>query len=212
MLAMFMAERGYGFARGFGRLAEIATWPLAGGAFRVDDGSDMPFFEELHVLLQALVALVLGGMVGWEREAAGKWVGLRTQMLVCMATMLFVRLGQMLIAESASQVAPVSIRADPVHIIAAIATGISFLGAGAIFHTEGKSKGLTTAAGLMVTASIGVAVAMDRYIIAVGVTLLCLFVLHTLRKLETKLTSSRKTEEGTRAETSEDAVAEKKRK
>lgn len=152
----------------------------------------MPHSAEFHVLLQALVALMLGGIVGWEREAAGKWVGLRTQMLVCLATMLFVRLGQMLIAESAGQVAPASIRADPIHIIAAIATGISFLGAGAIFHSEGKSKGLTTAAGLLVTASIGVAVAMDLYIIAVGVTLLCLFVLHTLRRLERSLASSRK--------------------
>jgi putative Mg2+ transporter-C (MgtC) family protein len=167
---------------------------LAPGAFRVDDGGEMPHSSEFHVLLQALVALVLGGLVGWEREAAGKWVGLRTQMLVCLATMLFVRLGQMLIADSADQVAPASIRADPIHIIAAIATGISFLGAGAIFHSGGKSKGLTTAAGLLVTASIGVAVAMDRYIIAVGVTLLCLFVLHTLRRLEIALTSSKKTE------------------
>jgi putative Mg2+ transporter-C (MgtC) family protein len=159
-----------------------------------DDGSGMSHSSEFHVLLQALVALVLGGTVGWEREAAGKWVGLRTQMLVCLATMLFVRLGQMLIADSASEVAPASIRADPVHIIGAIATGISFLGAGAIFHHRGRSWGLTTAACLLVTASIGVAVAMDRYIIAVGVTLMCLFVLHTLRGLERTLPAFAKAE------------------
>ena len=144
----------------------------------------MPYSAEFHVLLQALVALVLGGMVGWERESAGKRVGLRTQMLVCLATMLFVRLGQMLISESANQVTPASIRADPVHIIAAIATGISFLGAGAIFHARGESRGLTTAACLLVTACIGIAVAMNLYIIAVGVTLLTLFVLRTLHRLE----------------------------
>ena len=143
------------------------------------------FLPELHVLFQAIIALLLGGLLGWEREAAGKWAGLRTQMLVCLATMLFVRLGQILIGDSAADVSPAAVRADPVHIIAAVATGISFLGAGTIFHDRcGKSRGLTTAAGLLVTASIGIAVAMDRYVIACGVTLLCFFVLHTLRRLE----------------------------
>lgn len=152
-----------------------------------------PIQEELHILFQTLVAIVLGGLVGWEREAAGKWAGLRTQMLVCLATTLFVRLGQLLISESAEEVSPASIRADPVHIIAAIATGISFLGAGAIFRDRsGKSRGMTTAAGLLVTASIGIAIAMDHYIVACGVTLICLFVLHTLRRLEKTLPSSPK--------------------
>ncbi len=143
---------------------------------------------------------MLGGLLGWEREAAGKWAGLRTQMLVCLATMLFVRLGQILIGDSARDASPAAVRADPVHIIAAVATGISFLGAGTIFHDRGgKSHGLTTAAGLLVTASIGIAVAMDRYIIACGVTLLSLFVLHTLRRLEktslgTKSNQTRNTE------------------
>jgi putative Mg2+ transporter-C (MgtC) family protein len=144
------------------------------------------FQPQLYVLIQAIVALVLGGALGWEREAAGKWAGLRTHMLVCLAAMLFVRLGLMLIAQSANSVSPAAIRADPVHIIAAVATGISFLGAGTIFRDRGgKSRGLTTAAGLLLTAPIGIAVAMNRYVIAVGVTLICLFVLHSLRRLET---------------------------
>jgi len=77
-------------------------------------------------------------------------------------------------------------RADPIHIIAAVATGVSFLGAGSIFRdsTHEKARGLTTAASLLMTACIGIAVAIDRYIIAVGVTLLALFVLHTLHRLE----------------------------
>lgn len=145
------------------------------------------YLPELHVLFQAIIALLLGGLLGWEREAAGKWAGLRTQMLVCLAAMLFVRLGQILIGDSAKDVSPAAVRADPVHIIAAVATGVSFLGAGTIFRDRGgKSRGLTTAASLLVTASIGIAVAMDRYVIACGVTLLCLFVLHTLGRLEKK--------------------------
>jgi putative Mg2+ transporter-C (MgtC) family protein len=142
--------------------------------------------HETHVLVQAVVALCFGGMLGWEREAAGKWAGFRTHMFVCLASMLFVRLGQLLISDSAAHVTPVAIRADPVHIIAAIATGVSFLGAGTIFRDPERetARGLTTAASLLATASIGVAVAIDRYLIASGVTLLSLFVLHTLRKLE----------------------------
>jgi putative Mg2+ transporter-C (MgtC) family protein len=133
-----------------------------------------------------VVALILGGALGWEREAAGKWAGFRTHMFVCLSSMLFVRLGQLLIADSAAHVAPVAIRADPVHIIAAIATGVSFLGAGTIFRDPERdtARGLTTAASLLATASIGVAIAIDRYLIAIGVTLLSLLVLHTLRKLE----------------------------
>ncbi len=107
--------------------------------------------EEMGVLLQALVALVLGGLLGWEREAAGKWAGFRTHMFVCLASMLFVRLGQALIADSAGQVGAAEIRADPVHIIAAIATGVSFLGAGTIFRDPDReaARGLTTAASLL---------------------------------------------------------------
>lgn len=143
------------------------------------------YSTQLYVLLQCLVALVLGGALGWEREAAGKWAGLRTRMLVCLAAMLFVRLGQNLISGSAQLVAPASIRADPIHIIAAIVTGISFLGAGTIFRDQsGKSRGLTTAADLLLAACIGIAIAVERYVVAGGVTLICLFVLHTLRRLE----------------------------
>ena len=151
---------------------------------------------EIHALLQALVSLVLGGALGWERESAGKWAGLRTHMLVCLAATLFTRLGVLLIAESASHVAPASVRADPIHIIAAIATGISFLGAGTIFRDRsGKSRGLTTAAGLLVTAAIGIAIGTDHYVIAVGVTLICFFVLHTLRRLEKNLSLASKANE-----------------
>lgn len=148
------------------------------------------FQLEFYALLQAVVALVLGGILGWEREAAGKWAGLRTHMLLCLAATLFVRLGMILIAETADQVSPASIRADPVHVIAAIATGVAFLGAGTIFRDRhGFNRGLTTAAGLLVTSAIGIAVATDHYVIAVGATLICFFVLHTLRRVESAAAS-----------------------
>ena len=55
---------------------------------------------EIQILLQALIAIALGGLIGWEREAAGKWAGLHTHMLVCLANLHFVRLGQLLIADA----------------------------------------------------------------------------------------------------------------
>lgn len=142
--------------------------------------------EELHVLTQSLIALILGGALGWERQTAGKRAGFRTHMFVALSATLFVCLGQFLVADTIGRYGENTMRADPIHIIGAIATGVAFLGAGSIFRdsTTEKSRGLTTAASLLVTACIGISVAVDRYIIAVGVTVLALFVLHTLHRLE----------------------------
>jgi putative Mg2+ transporter-C (MgtC) family protein len=144
--------------------------------------------EEFQILLQALAAMALGGALGWERESARKWAGFRTHMLVCVSAMLFVRLGQLLIADSSARFAVQTLRTDPTRLIEAIVTGISFLGAGTIFRERASSrmKGLTTAASLLIVAPIGVAVALDRYIIAVGITLIALFILRTLRRLENR--------------------------
>jgi putative Mg2+ transporter-C (MgtC) family protein len=144
---------------------------------------------ELYILFQAAIALVLGGLIGWEREAAGKWAGLRTHMLVCLAAMMFVRVGQFLIEDSQKILHAETLRTDPVRIIEAIVTGIAFLGAGTVFRDRdsAKMRGLTTAASLLVIAPIGVAVAIDRYVLAVGITLLALFVLRIMRKLEAKM-------------------------
>lgn len=147
------------------------------------------YTEEFQILLQALVAMILGGLLGWEREAAGKWAGFRTHVLVCVATFLFVRLGQLLIADSAARFPGNYLRTDPTRLIEAIAVGISFIGAGTIFRDadETRKKGLTTAASLLATAPIGLAIALQRYVVACGVTLIALFILHTLHRLEARL-------------------------
>ena len=151
---------------------------------------------ELYILFQAMIALLLGGVIGWEREAAGKWAGLRTHMLVCLAAMMFVRVGQFLIEDSQKVLHVETLRTDPVRIIEAIVTGIAFLGAGTVFRDPEASKmrGLTTAASLLVIAPIGVAIAIDRYVLAVGITLLALFVLRTMQKLEAKMQKDSKPE------------------
>ena len=143
---------------------------------------------DIQILAQALVALVLGGILGWEREASGKWAGLRTHMLVCLASTMFVRVGQVLILQSDVGTGEGALRMDPVRLIEAIVTGVAFLGAGTIFRDSDASKmrGLTTAASLLSVAPIGVAVALDRYVLACGATILVWIVLHLIRILELK--------------------------
>jgi putative Mg2+ transporter-C (MgtC) family protein len=145
--------------------------------------------EEVQILLQALVAVVLGGILGWEREAAGKFAGFRTYVLVCLAAMLFVRLGLALIGDTIARFPSDALRADPTRTIEALAVGISFIGAGAIFRDRSGAgmQGLTTAAGLLAVATVGIAIAINRYIVACGITLIGLVVLRVFVNLEHRL-------------------------
>src|SRR5690606_14392093 len=103
---------------------------------------------DLRLLADALLALLLGGAVGWEREASGKSAGLRTIMLVTLASYLFVEV-------SLLTTAGVGAAADPARAVQAIATGLAFLGAGIVFREGERARGLTTAATLLAVAPVG---------------------------------------------------------
>jgi putative Mg2+ transporter-C (MgtC) family protein len=152
---------------------------------------------ELHALMNAAIAVVLGGVVGWERERAGKGAGMRTHMLVCLAASVFMAVGDFLMFHAHDQQSPTTLRTDPIPIIGAIVTGVSFLGAGTIFRDSDiqRAYGLTTAASLLVVATIGICVALDRYILGVGVTILALIVLRIVVRFEHKPTARRSTTE-----------------
>lgn len=141
---------------------------------------------DLVVLLHALLAVVLGGVIGAERELRGKGAGLRTSMLVCLAAFLFTKIGILVTSDAALTLAPDLVEADPVRIVQAIVIGISFLGAGVIIRdpSEERVHGLTSAATLLVVAPVGVAVALERYVLAAGVTLMVLLILRGVRKFE----------------------------
>jgi putative Mg2+ transporter-C (MgtC) family protein len=128
----------------------------------------------LDVLGATLLAVLLGGAVGLERELRGKAAGLRTNILICVGATLFTQLS-MAIAEP---------RGDPGRIAAQIVTGVGFIGAGTILHARGAVTGLTSAATIWVVAAIGVALGSQAYIEATGVTLLLIFVLRGLRWME----------------------------
>ena len=122
-----------------------------------------------RIVVRLLLAAVLGGALGYERERSGKAAGLRTHMLVAIGAALFVLVPQ----QGGMAVADMS------RVIQGIVTGVGFLGAGAIIkHASAHSvQGLTTAAGVWMTAAIGVACGLGREATAVLSTVLALAVL-----------------------------------
>lgn len=104
------------------------------------------------MLLDILLAIVLGFAIGFEREITNKWAGLRTHMLVCLGSCIFT-----LLSIHAFPVAAHSPQADPARIAAQILTGIGFIGGGTVLRHGSSIYGLTTAATLWITASIGMA-------------------------------------------------------
>ncbi|PTA69428.1 magnesium transporter [Deinococcus arcticus] len=146
----------------------------------------MPWTEiaaQLQLLTGLLVAAVLSGLIGWEREAQRAGAGLRTHMLVGVSAALFVVLAESLIRQFGNDHA--GVRFDVVGVLAAVVSGVSFLGAGTIFSSgQGRQMhGLTTAASLLATAGVGVACGLHLYVFGLGATLLFLFILRPLHRL-----------------------------
>jgi len=143
---------------------------------------------QFQILAYAALAMILGGLVGLDREAARKPAGLRTHMLVSGAAALLVLLGQVMVRNYDAKLASL-LTSDPIRIIEAIITGVSFLGAGTIMRRESNQvEGLTTAASLLLAAAIGISVALSQWIVAVGLTLLVLLVLRFLGYLAGRFT------------------------
>ena len=137
---------------------------------------------QLSVLVRLVVALILSGILGWERERANRPAGLRTHMTVGMSAALFVVLSDVLVTRYAGIA---HTQTDPIRMLQAILAGISFLGAGTIFVMRGRNqvRGLTTAASLLATSGVGVAAGLEAYIIAVGSTILLLVVLAAVGRI-----------------------------
>jgi putative Mg2+ transporter-C (MgtC) family protein len=142
--------------------------------------------QSLGLLGRLLLAAVLGGMVGIERELSGKPAGLRTNLLICVGAALLMELsiGVAALANLENVAMGSPFRADPARIAAQIVSGIGFLGAGTILQARGNVIGLTTAATIWVVAAIGMAVGAQAYIEAVGATFLVVLSLSLLGRLE----------------------------
>lgn len=135
---------------------------------------------QLQIILKLIIAGVLGGLLGLEREAVHKPAGLRTYTMVTIAATLTTSL-----ALTAFNELPNPTQTDPLRLVAALLTGIGFIGAGVIIHrSDHHIEGITTAAGLWMTTVIGIAVGVGYYITATVASLLSLFVFFALRRLE----------------------------
>ena len=148
---------------------------------------------ELQLLGKIVVSALLGGLVGLEREFAEKPAGLRTHMLVAgTATFLVILARTMVLSFEAQHV----LNPDPVRVMEAIIVGISFLGAGTILKNsrqgEESVEGLTTSASILTVAAIGIAVALDAFILAIGATVLNLIINWVLAYLMHRISPAKK--------------------
>jgi putative Mg2+ transporter-C (MgtC) family protein len=137
------------------------------------------YWPQLSVVIRVAIGMLLGAALGLEREAKHKPAGLRTHMLMAGAASVLVALGPLMVEHLSSVISAAALRADPISLIGAVITGVSFLGAGTIIRgASGEQvEGLTTAASLLLAAAIGISTALDLWVLAVGVTLLALIVL-----------------------------------
>ncbi|WP_375580600.1 MgtC/SapB family protein [Marivirga tractuosa] len=133
---------------------------------------------ELLILMNVAIAAVLTGFIGLEREVKNKPAGFRTNMIVGASAALLLSLGEILVENYIQDGLKDIIQPDPTRIIEAIILGISFIGAGTILKASDESKVyyLTTAATVLFSAGIGIAVALEQYILAVMATLLLLII------------------------------------
>ncbi|MGD8605108.1 MAG: MgtC/SapB family protein [Anaerolineales bacterium] len=139
--------------------------------------------EQVIILGEILLAALLGGLVGLEREFARKPAGLRTHMLVAICASFLVALGRYVVTDLVS---PDVERVDPIRIIEAVIVGVSFLGAGTILRVRGGSavEGLTTSASVLSAAAIGIGCALGLVQLTIAVTLVVLFVNRGLNPVE----------------------------
>lgn len=134
--------------------------------------------DVLHDLVPMSLSLLLGTLVGWERQMGRKPAGLRTHTLVCLGSTMFC------LTTSYAYALYGGHSMDATRIVHGVITGVGFLGAGSILRQEGYVHGLTTAASVWMVAAIGVAVGVRAYSLAIIGTLLALVVLEGYRWVE----------------------------
>ena len=136
----------------------------------------------VNSVFKLLLSLLLGSVVGYERKRKGQTAGVRTFSLIAMGATL-----AMLLSIYVPQEYLGLKNGDPGRIAAQVVTGVGFLGAGAIIQMKGSVRGLTTAAGIWMVATIGMAVGVGMYWVSIAATSLILFILVPLERIEHKI-------------------------
>lgn len=132
---------------------------------------------DIHSIIPLLAAVLLGGIVGLEREIHHKPAGLRTNILICLGAAGFMVIAGRIYAS------PDAIS----RITSGIVTGVGFIGAGVVLRDRDNIYGVTTAATIWVVTSIGIACGMKLYMVAIAITILSLLVLSALSPLDRKI-------------------------
>lgn len=133
------------------------------------------------VLFRLTAATILGGLIGWERENNARAAGLRTHMMVSLASCLFAIIALDLIALETEDANRIS--ADPIKLIGAITSGVAFLAAGSIIISGGKVHGLTTGASMWLVGAVGLSCGTGRMILGLEATVMALIILWVVNRM-----------------------------
>lgn len=154
----------------------------------------MEWTSQLQVIVSTAAAMLLGGLIGVERELKDRPAGFRTHMLVGGAASLLIGIGQLALVDQRLLEAPNWLNADPLRLVEAVIAGVAFIGAGTIFAHRGPEQvsGITTAASLLMVSVIGAATGFQYYVLAFSATTLTLLVLTVLNVVEGALKARRK--------------------
>ncbi|MFP3897086.1 MAG: MgtC/SapB family protein [Anaerolineales bacterium] len=142
----------------------------------------------IEITLKMLLAMFLGGLIGLEREVENKPAGLRTIILVCLASCIYV----LAVALASTGEGAWTSDVDVGRLMSGLAGGVGFLGAGLIMRSEGTVRGLTTAAAVWAAAAVGFGVGLGLYYLAILGSILVFVTLRWLDKLEDRWLSSHK--------------------
>ncbi|MFO7677591.1 MAG: MgtC/SapB family protein [Thermoplasmatota archaeon] len=123
-------------------------------------------WNDIDMVIRLFVSVLLGGIIGYERERSHKPAGLRTHIFVCMGACLFTMASFFLVPQT------INASYDAARIASGIVAGISFIGAGSIIALRGDVKGLTTASSLWVIAAIGLIIGLGNYLLPVVATII----------------------------------------
>jgi putative Mg2+ transporter-C (MgtC) family protein len=146
-------------------------------------GNKLEWSIPTDIAVKIVLAVLLGGAIGFEREMHGGSAGLRTHILVCLGALLAMVVGRQIAAGAVH---------DPGRVAAGVITGIGFLGAGEIIRMQSGVRGLTTAACLWLVAALGITIGVQLYAVSILATVLAIAVLFLLSRLERLLPRSRR--------------------
>lgn len=144
-----------------------------------------------EVIIRLMLAIIVGGLIGYEREYKNRPAGFRTHILVCIGAAVTSMIQLYAIQETSNMILQhpalaSALKADIGRLGAQVITGVGFLGAGTIMHEKGSVKGLTTAASIWVVACIGLAVGLGYYFVSITATIGVFIVLVSLKQFEAR--------------------------